>query len=352
MYLRMKSKFLISILVACLILSVCGLAYAAGLTDVSGHWAKTQIEKMVSIGAVKGYPDGSFKPDKQITRAEFTTIVNQAFKKFNKDAKAGFADVKESDWYFSQVASGKIAGFISGYTDNTFKPNRAITRAEAASILAELKDLDTSKTDVADKFTDAADIAGWAKGKIAAVTTAKIMSGYPDGSFKANNPITRAEAVVAVDKAMGASTPVVSGGGGGSNPTPTLPSEVERYVAVIDPFGDTLVKVFVKSSAAASVKVVKVQGQVATNVAGTNEWRVTLDGNKSIVNSDVTVIAVTEIKNVTDPFNDTLVKVVLNVDASGVKVKGQDATKVGNTREWRVTLEGQQTITAADITVN
>ncbi|MHB9095004.1 MAG: S-layer homology domain-containing protein, partial [Eubacteriales bacterium] len=225
----MKSKLLIGVLVVCLMLGMVGLAYAGGLTDIGGNWAKVQIDKMVSDGVIKGYPDGTFRPNKQVSRAEFTAIINQAFGKFKKDAAASFSDVQVTDWCYSQVASGKLAGYISGYPDNTFRSDNPISRAEAAAMLAKLLKLDTTKSDDANHFKDARSIEDWSKGSIAAVSVAKVMGGYPDGSFKPANYITRAEAVVAVGNALlaGKPDPVISsggGGGGGGGDTPTTPA--------------------------------------------------------------------------------------------------------------------------------
>lgn len=232
----MRSKLLISVLVACLALSICGLAYAAGLTDITGHWAQPQIDKLVTAGAVYGYADGTFQPDKQVNRAEFAAMVNNAFKKFDKNAKADFSDVTEADWFYTHVASAKATGYIKGDPNNTFRPNDPINRAEVASIMAQITKLETSKTDGLSAFTDAESIPSWARGSVAAVVYAKIMNGYTDGSFKPCNAITRAEAVVAIDKAMSYKAPVVvppvvknthdggggSSSGGGSNPAPIV----------------------------------------------------------------------------------------------------------------------------------
>lgn len=228
----MRTKILIVAVVACLVLSMSGLAYAAALTDIDGHWAKPQIEKMVTSGAVTGYPDGSFKPEAKVSRAEFTTMVNRAFEKVDQNAKIDFSDVKESDWYYVQVASGKAAGYIAGYTDDTFKPDNAITREEAAVILAKLLKLDVSKTDAADVYTDVQNIAPWAKASVAAVSTSKVMNGYPERSFNPQNLITRAEAAVAIYSALELSKPnVVSNDSSSSNGGGAIVNPITNIVA-------------------------------------------------------------------------------------------------------------------------
>jgi hypothetical protein len=188
-------------------------------TDISGHWAEASIITMLNTGVIGGYPDGTFKPNNPITRAEFTTIVNKAFGTFDAGAEAFFTDVKKSDWYYSQVASGKKAGFISGFPDGSFRPNSAITREQATAILASL--LKLPGKDGALQFNDADKVAAWARGSVKAVTDAKIVSGYPDGTFKPLRPVTRAETVVIVQRALAIEKPPVE---------PITPSSLEVKV--------------------------------------------------------------------------------------------------------------------------
>jgi len=197
-----KLKFLTIVLTMCLILCLTGIVSAAGMTDISGHWAQTQMEKWVTNGLVSGYPDGTFKPNKEVSRAEFVTLVNRAFKKQNKDAQCNFSDVKASDWFYREVASGKAAGYISGYPDGTFKPDKSISRQEAAAIIVKLLNLNTDRQDAINNFKDVDSFPAWSKAGINAVVGNKIMSSYPDGTFKAQNLITRAEAVVTLDRAL------------------------------------------------------------------------------------------------------------------------------------------------------
>ncbi|WP_066633930.1 S-layer homology domain-containing protein [Desulfolucanica intricata] len=197
-----RSLFLVALTVM-LILGLSGAAFAAGLSDINGHWAQKQIEEWVEQGLVAGYPDGTFKPDNSITRAEFVVLVNRAFS-LNNDAECDFADVKTTDWFYEDVATAKAAGYISGYEDNTFRPTREISRQEAAVIVAKLLDLDTSEElDGLDKFVDADIIPSWAKASVNAVANAGIINGYPDKSFRGLNPITRAEAIVVLNAALG-----------------------------------------------------------------------------------------------------------------------------------------------------
>lgn len=188
-------------------------------TDISGHWAEETIITMLNNGVIGGYPDGTFQPNHSITRAEFTTMVNNAFGTFDAGAEAYFTDVKKTDWYYSQVASGKNAGFISGFPDGSFQPNSAITREQATAILANL--LKLPGEDGTLRFKDADMVSAWARQSVKAVTDVKVISGYPDGTFKPLQPITRAEAVVIVQRALEVEKPPVE---------PILPSSLEVSV--------------------------------------------------------------------------------------------------------------------------
>jgi len=202
-------KRIVAVLVVlCLMFSLIPantLAFQA--TDISGHWAQVKIQSWIDKGLIKGYPDGTFKPDQDITRAEFMALVNRAFG-YTAVAPITYTDVKAGSWYAPEVAKAQAAGYITGYPDGTMKPENPITREEVATIVARIKNL-TSDANAADKYTDAAKIGSWSKGQVGAVTSAKIMQGYPDGSFMPQGLITRAEVVVALDNALHYTAPVV-----------------------------------------------------------------------------------------------------------------------------------------------
>src|SRR5450830_282140 len=174
--------------------------FAVAASDISDHWAQVKIQSWMDKGLIKGYPDGTFKPDQNVTRAEFMTLANRAFG-YTAVVPITYTDVKTGSWYAPKVAKAKAAGYISGYPDGTMKPENPITREEVATIVARIKNL-TSDANAADKYPDAAKIGSWSKGGVGAVTSAKIMQGYPDGSFKPQGLMTRAEVVVASDNAL------------------------------------------------------------------------------------------------------------------------------------------------------
>ena len=173
---------------------------AAPSSDLAGHWAEAVITEWQEKGLIKGYEDGTFKPGNNITRAEFVTIMNNALG-YEDAAVLNFTDVVAGNWYYNAVAKAVAAGYVKGYEDGTFKPDNTITRAEAAVMIANAMGLG-DRGSVADEFTDAASIPSWAKGSIGAIVEAQYMSGYPDGSFGARKSITRAEAVSALNRVL------------------------------------------------------------------------------------------------------------------------------------------------------
>lgn len=198
----MHKKILIVVALAALLAAACAsYAFAAGFSDVQGHWAESEINKWAEKGLAGGYSDGTFRPNGEVTRAEFVALTNRAFGIEKKDAPAGFSDVEPGKWYYNDVSAAKAAGYIGGYSDNTFKPGKTITRQEVASILVRLLNLKPAKEDIK-TFKDAAQIPQWSSGSIGAVVKSNLMSGFPDGTFKPLKSITRAEAVVSLDRAL------------------------------------------------------------------------------------------------------------------------------------------------------
>ena len=176
-----------------------GTASAADLSDIGGHWAAAEIERAVSTGYVQGYPDGTFRPDAEVTRAEFLAMVDRAFQVPAVNYGNTLEDVSTQDWFAQDVASALAAGFVNGYPDGTFRPQEGVSREEAACILAKLLKMDDATTL---SFSDADQIDSWAQTSVSGLVSAGIMTGYPDGTFRPQLVINRAEAVVMINKAL------------------------------------------------------------------------------------------------------------------------------------------------------
>lgn len=196
----MKKKHAITItavLAASMAMSVT--AFGAP-TDIQGHWAQNTINKWVDKGDISGYPDGTFRPNNMITRAEFVVLVNNAMG-YTKSGYAYFSDVPSHYWGKNAIQTGVAAGYISGDGNGIFRPNDPVTRQEAAAMISRILDLKQNESR-AYRYTDSYAISNWAKGVVGAVSDAGIMAGYPDGSFGPNRVLTRAEAVLALDKTV------------------------------------------------------------------------------------------------------------------------------------------------------
>jgi len=170
----------------------------AGLKDVAGHWAEANISKLVASGAIAGYPDGTFKPNATITRAEFATILVKAFKLAPSSSKV-FADTA-SHWAKADISAAAAAGIVNGYSATQFGPNDQITREQMAVMIAKAAKLATAKNGKV--FADKAQISAWAAAAIASASESGIIGGYPDNTFKAKATATRAEAVTVIVKAL------------------------------------------------------------------------------------------------------------------------------------------------------
>jgi len=169
----------------------------ATLKDITGHWAEKSIYELVALGAVSGYPDGSFKPDSSIMRAEFATILVQAFK---LEARSGqtFADTTQH-WAKDSISTAAAHGIVSGYSADIFGPDDLITREQMAVMISKAANLPAAQ---GKSFSDSAQIADWAQAAVAAASSENIISGYPDNSFRPKANAKRAEAVSVIIKAI------------------------------------------------------------------------------------------------------------------------------------------------------
>ncbi|HPP32232.1 MAG TPA: S-layer homology domain-containing protein [Soehngenia sp.] len=168
-------------------------------TDIDGHWAKSTIEKFAQKDWVKGYEDRSFKPDKKITRSEFAALVVRQFDCLNPNAKCQFSDVKIQDWFYTVVATSSEAKYLVGYPDGTFRPNAFMSRQEIAVFLSKVLNISSEYKNEIKHFADQDKFPQWSFNSIMALVSHNIIKGYPDNTFRHENPITRAEALVMLD---------------------------------------------------------------------------------------------------------------------------------------------------------
>ncbi|BAU27769.1 alpha-tubulin suppressor-like RCC1 family protein [Aneurinibacillus soli] len=172
----------------------------AALTDIQGHWAEQGIQKLVQAGSISGYPDGTFKPDQTITRAEFVSIVVKAFGLQPKDhTKADFQDTK-THWAKTAIDTAYANNIINGYNATTFGADDTITREQMAVILTNSKKSKAAEKHV--NFIDDLSISTWAQEAVKQAVAQDIIKGYPNHTFKPKQAATRAEAVTMIINAL------------------------------------------------------------------------------------------------------------------------------------------------------
>lgn len=168
----------------------------AAFNDISGHWAEKEILEMKNRGIIDGFEDGSFRPDAEITRAQFVKILSGAFQ-ISESTGSIFSDVPTEEWYAGYVYGALEAGVINGVSDTEFAPETEITRQDAGVIIYRMLRFEV-KTELA--FADAAEIAPYAQEAIASLSHYGILNGY-DGRFNPNGHLTRAEAAALLSRA-------------------------------------------------------------------------------------------------------------------------------------------------------
>ncbi|MEH2268888.1 MAG: S-layer homology domain-containing protein [Nostoc sp.] len=200
-------------------------------SDVSSnYWAAQFIQQLSQRGVIAGFPDGSFRPEEPVTRAQFAAMVNKAFQKAQQRQPISFADVPSNYWASTAIQQAYTIGFLSGYPGNRFEPNQAIPRQQVLVSLANgLEYSPSGNTEsTLQYFNDASNIASYARSPIAAATEKKIVVNYPNVNFL--NPTataTRAQvaafiyqALVSSNQASAINSPYVVAVGS-TTPTPT-----------------------------------------------------------------------------------------------------------------------------------
>lgn len=171
-------------------------------TDLeSVSWAKDAISTLYEKGIVSGYGNNDFAPHKTVTRAEFTKMIVMVAGDIKATASVGFADVSGSDWFAPYIEKAASAGLVSG-TGNAFMPNGEITREDAAVIIYRLIGANLNSAEVA-SFSDESNISDYAREAIKALAGSKIINGMGDGSFSPKTTLTRAQAAVLINSALG-----------------------------------------------------------------------------------------------------------------------------------------------------
>ncbi|MFD2115114.1 polysaccharide lyase family 8 super-sandwich domain-containing protein [Paenibacillus yanchengensis] len=166
--------------------------------DITGHWAESVIREAVEAGWITGYPDQSFRPDATVSRAEFATLLARALQWIDEDKSNNILKFVDKEtipaWALPYITSSVNLGIITGYPDQTFRPEQSIIRAEMIVMSTKAASI-TNKLEPALSFADAAQIPTWSMNWIAAAQQAELIEGRSGNKLEPLATSTRAEAV-------------------------------------------------------------------------------------------------------------------------------------------------------------
>lgn len=168
--------------------------------DVTPAKVSPQLNRDDHVAYIMGYPDGNVRPEGEITRAEACTIFFRLLTKESRDyyfsRTNDYTDVSRTDWFNNAISTLSNAGIVTGYADGTFRPDQPITRGEMAKIIANFARLGGATK----SFTD---LSGhWAKSYVELAAGNGWIAGYPDGTFGPDKKITRAETVTMINRVL------------------------------------------------------------------------------------------------------------------------------------------------------
>lgn len=172
--------------------------------DLVGHWSAPFVEALAEKNLIKGFLDGTFQPDTQVTRAQFAALVAAAFTATPATRPlVHFSDVPASFWATQAIQQAQTQGFISGFPDGTFRPNAPLTKVQAIVALVSGLALGSGRSESLLAYGDRAQIPSYAIEPIAAATERQLIVSYPDPTrLRPLVPITRAETTALVHQAL------------------------------------------------------------------------------------------------------------------------------------------------------
>ncbi|MBT9315751.1 S-layer homology domain-containing protein [Leptothoe spongobia] len=173
-------------------------------TDVSSsHWASQFIISLAQRDIIAGFPDGTFRPDEPVTRAQYAAMVRKAFNITNIRSSTTFVDVSADFWARTAIDEAYRMGFLSGYPNNVFEPNQNIPRAQVLVSLANGLNYQATTIASANVYRDSGAIPSYATGSIAAATEQRLVVNYPDvQALRPNQTATRADVAAFIYQAL------------------------------------------------------------------------------------------------------------------------------------------------------
>ena len=172
--------------------------------DVTGHWAEDFIKALIERDIMKGFAeDGTFRPQNDLTRAQFAALLIKAFSLPFKRSPSRFWDVSSSFWGAAAIDRCYRMGFLSGFPDGSFRPNDPLTRAQATVALVNGLGMTGGPLDLLGLYNDRNDIPNYAKDEIATATLRRLIVAYPTTNrMRPTQPMTRGEMSAALYQAL------------------------------------------------------------------------------------------------------------------------------------------------------
>lgn len=178
----------------------CGMASAACCPDISGHWAERSVERWYETGLVRGFEDGTFRPDSPMTRSQLAVVLSNLLA-LPEGSASPFLDVTPQDWFYPYLTRCYDAGILAG--DNALAhPNELVTRQQTSVMLSKALKLDSVKEISLSSYSDETDVAPWAKSAMAACIQAGMMSGIGDGRLGPTQPLSRGALMTMLDRVV------------------------------------------------------------------------------------------------------------------------------------------------------
>ena len=186
------------------------------LSDIQNYWAKAAIYSLQNSNIIKGYPDGTFRPEKPVTRAEFAVLMCRAYPDAPRKKEAiAFTDVPDNYWAKEDIETASAKGFFAGYPDQTFRPELPIPKVQATIVLAASQPayiVPLNPEEILQQyFDDAADIPSYSKKMMAVAAINQIVVNYPEiRKFHPNRSATRGEIAALMVRSLGIADEVSS----------------------------------------------------------------------------------------------------------------------------------------------
>ena len=318
-------------------LAFAPVAFAQATTrfsDVpSSYWASQYVQALTNANIISGFPDATFRPEAQMTRAQFASILSGGFPKAAVRSPITFSDVPADHWAAKAIASAYAKGFLSGYPDGTFGLDQPITRLEVLVALTNGLGLQSSgnAAQVLAVFSDRDQIPDWATGAIAAATSQQLIVNYPNvQQLNPNRFASRAEivaiayqALVSRGSAIAINSPYVPASNpSAGNPTPT------------DDFSDLVASL---GSSNPSIQRTAADSLIKLGAAAVPDLALALESDSAPTRA-AAAYALNEIGAPAAPATQSLLKVIQD-DNEIVRALATSAlTKVGLNRDVLVTV--------------